>query len=166
MLLISSSSPLARIVVQVRAKSSLLELCRAQPTIAKQKSEATAHIWVVSIDGRPHSKVYCKSPYKAMRYAFLLKKRTGLNISDNSFTMAAALGKIQARLTLHSLARHLPHPRLLRDCTSQGHRHRSCGRAHGSQCGRTAHFQSCAQAHEKACPKAHGKESQSVSVSG
>ena len=51
-----------------------------------KKSEATAHIWVVSIDGRPHSKVYCKSPYKAMRYAFLLKKRTGLNISDNCLT--------------------------------------------------------------------------------
>ena len=51
-----------------------------------KKSEATAHIWVVSIDGRPASKVYCKSPYKAMRYAFLLKKRTGLNISDNCLT--------------------------------------------------------------------------------
>ena len=51
-----------------------------------KKSEATAHIWVVSIDGQPHSKVYCKSPYKAMRYAFLLKKRTGLNISDNCLT--------------------------------------------------------------------------------
>ena len=51
-----------------------------------KKSEATAHIWVVSIDGRPTSKVYCKSPYKAMRYAFLLKKRTGLNISDNCLT--------------------------------------------------------------------------------
>lgn len=46
-------------------------------------SEATAHIWVVSISGDNTSRVYCKSPYKAMRYAFLLKKRTGLNISDN-----------------------------------------------------------------------------------
>ncbi len=46
-------------------------------------SEATSHIWVVSIDGNDASRVYCKSPYKAMRYAFLLKKRTGLNISDN-----------------------------------------------------------------------------------
>ena len=46
-------------------------------------SEATAHIWVVSISGDNASRVYCKSPYKAMRYAFLLKKRTGLNISDN-----------------------------------------------------------------------------------
>lgn len=40
-------------------------------------SEATAHIWVVSISGDNASRVYCKSPYKAMRYAFLLKKRTG-----------------------------------------------------------------------------------------
>lgn len=46
-------------------------------------NNATAHIWVVSISGDNDSRVYCKSPYKAMRYAFLLKKRTGLNISDN-----------------------------------------------------------------------------------
>ena len=64
-----------------------------------KKSEATAHIWVVSIDGRPASKVYCKSPYKAMRYAFLLKKRTGLNISDNCLTRVSyeiARGKAAA----------------------------------------------------------------------
>ena len=30
-------------------------------------SEATAHIWVVSISGDNTSRVYCKSPYKAMR---------------------------------------------------------------------------------------------------
>lgn len=46
-------------------------------------SKATSHIWVVSVSGQPSSRVYCKGPYKAMRYAFLLKKRTGLNISDN-----------------------------------------------------------------------------------
>lgn len=46
-------------------------------------SEATKHIWVVSVSGQPSSRVFCKGPYKAMRYAFLLKKRTGLNISDN-----------------------------------------------------------------------------------
>lgn len=45
-------------------------------------NKATAHIWVVSISGDNNSRVNCKSPYKAMRYAFLLKKRTGLNISD------------------------------------------------------------------------------------
>ena len=45
-------------------------------------NKATAPIWVVSISGDNNSRVYCKSPYKAMRYAFLLKKRTGLNISD------------------------------------------------------------------------------------
>ena len=73
-------------------------------------SEATAHIWVVSISGDNASRVYCKSPYKAMRYAFLLKKRTGLNISDKSFAMLAALGNVQASLTLLSLAQHLPLP--------------------------------------------------------
>ena len=62
--------------------------------------------------------------------------------------------------------RQLPHPRLLRDCTRQGRRHRSCGRAHGSQCGRTAHSQSCAQAHKKAARPTHQQESQSFSVSG
>ena len=46
-------------------------------------SKATSHIWVVSVSGQPSSRVYCKGPYRAMRYAFLLKKRTGLNISDN-----------------------------------------------------------------------------------
>ena len=55
-----------------------------------KKSEATAHIWVVSVDGQPHTRVYCKSPYKAMRYAFLLKKRTGLNISDNCLVRVSA----------------------------------------------------------------------------
>ena len=75
-------------------------------------SEATAHIWVVSISGDNTSRVYCKSPYKAMRYAFLLKKRTGLNISDNSFAMLAALGKVQASLTSLSFAQHLPLPLL------------------------------------------------------
>lgn len=40
-------------------------------------SEATAHIWVVSISGDNTSRVYCKSPYKAMRYAFLLKSARG-----------------------------------------------------------------------------------------
>ena len=62
-------------------------------------SEATAHIWVVSVSGDKASRVYCKSPYKAMRYAFLLKKRTGLNISDNCLCRVSheiARGKVVA----------------------------------------------------------------------
>lgn len=40
-------------------------------------SEATAHIWVVSISGDNTSRVYCKSPYKAMRYALPPEKAHG-----------------------------------------------------------------------------------------
>ena len=32
---------------------------------------------------RRESQAFCNSAYKAMRFAFMLKKRTGLNISDN-----------------------------------------------------------------------------------
>ena len=111
-------------------------------------SEATAHIWVVSISGDNASRVYCKSPYKAMRYAFLLKKRTGLNISDNSSAMLAALGNVQASLTLLSLAQHLPLPRLPRDCTKQGSRHRPRGCTR-SQAVRLCHSCHHTEAHQK-----------------
>ena len=105
-----------------------------------KKSEATAHIWVVSIDGQPHSKVLQK-PLQG--YA--------LRLSPEEAHRAEHL-------------RQLPHPRLSRDCASQGCRHRSCERAHRSQCGRTAHPSCSTQAHEKACQKAHDKESQSFSL--
>ena len=44
------------------------------------------NVWVVFISGKEQDKMYCKNAYKAMRFAFLLKKRTGLNISDNCLT--------------------------------------------------------------------------------
>lgn len=40
-------------------------------------------VWLVSIPGEEQGKMYCKGAYKALRYAFLLKKRTGVNISEN-----------------------------------------------------------------------------------
>ena len=43
----------------------------------------TNNVWFVYISGHRDEKLYCTSPYKAMRLAFLLKKRTGLNISEN-----------------------------------------------------------------------------------
>lgn len=67
-------------------------------------SEATAHIWVVSISGDNASRVYSKSPYKAMRYAFLLKKRTGLNISDNNTEVEY---ESETSSLSYSFARHL-----------------------------------------------------------
>ena len=51
---------------------------------AKAKSgKSTNDVWVVYTSADSTSKMFCTSAYKAMRLAFLLKKRLGLNISDN-----------------------------------------------------------------------------------
>ena len=42
------------------------------------------NVWAVAITGEEKPEGYCKSAYKAMRFAFLLKKRTGVNIDDDS----------------------------------------------------------------------------------
>ena len=42
------------------------------------------NVWAVAITGEEKPEGYCKSAYKAMRFAFLLKKRTGVNIDDES----------------------------------------------------------------------------------
>jgi hypothetical protein len=41
-------------------------------------------VWEVAIAGEEQSQAYCKSAYKAMRFAFLLKKQTGIRIEDAS----------------------------------------------------------------------------------
>lgn len=41
------------------------------------------NVWVVYTSEDKNKKYYCTSAYKAMRLTFLLKKRTGLNISEN-----------------------------------------------------------------------------------
>lgn len=46
-------------------------------------SKSTNNVWVVYTSDNSSDKMYCTSAYKAMRLAFLLKKRMGLNISDN-----------------------------------------------------------------------------------
>ena len=45
--------------------------------------KSTNNVWVVYTSDNSSDKMYCTSAYKAMRLAFLLKKRMGLNISDN-----------------------------------------------------------------------------------
>lgn len=45
--------------------------------------KSTSNVWVVYTSADSSDKMYCTSAYKAMRLAFLLKKRMGLNISDN-----------------------------------------------------------------------------------
>ena len=39
-------------------------------------------VWAVYAQGKEQQTCYCKSPYAAMKMAFLLKKQTGLYISD------------------------------------------------------------------------------------
>jgi len=48
--------------------------------------KSTNNVWVVYTSADSTDKMYCTSPYKAMRLMFLLKKRMGLNISDNCLT--------------------------------------------------------------------------------
>ena len=50
--------------------------------VKSNKSEN--NVWMVAITGEEQGKAYCKSPYKAMRFAFLLKKQTGFRIEDAS----------------------------------------------------------------------------------
>lgn len=52
--------------------------------VSSQKSNRSENtIWTVAITGEQKPKAYCKSAYKAMRFAFLLKQQTGLYISEN-----------------------------------------------------------------------------------
>ena len=52
--------------------------------VSAQKSNKSENtVWAVAITGEENPQAYCKSAYKAMRFAFMLKKQTGLNISDN-----------------------------------------------------------------------------------
>lgn len=50
--------------------------------VKSNKSEN--NVWMVAITGEEQGQAYCKSPYKAMRFAFLLKKQTGFHIEDAS----------------------------------------------------------------------------------
>ena len=50
--------------------------------VKSNKSEN--NVWAVAITGEEKPEGYCKSAYKAMRFAFLLKKRTGVSIDDAS----------------------------------------------------------------------------------
>ena len=42
------------------------------------------NVWAVAITGEEKPEGFCHSAYKAMRFAFLLKKRTGVMIDDAS----------------------------------------------------------------------------------
>jgi hypothetical protein len=50
--------------------------------VKSNKSEN--NVWAVGITGEEQEQAYCKSAYKAMRFAFMLKKQTGFYIDDAS----------------------------------------------------------------------------------
>jgi len=50
--------------------------------VKSNKSEN--NVWAVGITGEEQEQAYCKSAYKAMRFAFMLKKQTGFYIDGNS----------------------------------------------------------------------------------
>lgn len=54
-------------------------------SVRSNKSEN--NVWAVYVQGQEEKKSYCKSPYKAMRFAFYLKKLTGYRIANNSLTL-------------------------------------------------------------------------------
>jgi len=56
------------------------------------------NVWAVSFSGEEQPQGYCKSAYKAMRFAFLLKKQTGVNIDDISLkSLSQAIAEKKAQ---------------------------------------------------------------------
>lgn len=57
------------------------------------------YVWAVSVTNEDEPKAYCKSSYKALRFAFLLKKQTGFYIEDDSMhTLLEQMAIDKARL--------------------------------------------------------------------
>lgn len=56
------------------------------------------NVWAVAITGEEQPQGYCKSAYKAMRFAFLLKKQTGINIDDKSLkSLSKQIAEVKAQ---------------------------------------------------------------------
>ena len=53
--------------------------------VKSNKSEN--NVWAVGITGEEQEQAYCKSAWKAMKFAFMLKKQTGFYIEDDSLRM-------------------------------------------------------------------------------
>ena len=48
-----------------------------------QSNKSENMVWMVCIQGTEQGKNYCRNAYTAMKYAFILKERTGCPISEN-----------------------------------------------------------------------------------
>ena len=49
-----------------------------------KSNKSDNNVWAVAITGEEQKQAYCKSAYKAMKFAFKLKKRTGFYIEELS----------------------------------------------------------------------------------
>ena len=56
----------------------------------EKSNKSENNVWAVAITGEEQKQAYCKSAYKAMRFAFKLKKQTGFYIEDDSLHMLSA----------------------------------------------------------------------------
>lgn len=66
-------------------------------TIVKSNNSEN-NVWAVAVTGEEQPQGFCKSAYKAMRFAFLLKKRTGLNIDDQSLkSLSLQIAELKAQ---------------------------------------------------------------------
>ena len=63
--------------------------------VKSNKSEN--NVWAVAFTGEEECKAYCKSAYKAMRFAFMLKKQSGCRIDDDSLkALSEEIAKLKA----------------------------------------------------------------------
>jgi len=53
----------------------------------EKSNKSENNVWAVAITGEEQKQAYCKSAWKAMKVAFMLKKQTGLYIEDASLHM-------------------------------------------------------------------------------
>ena len=53
----------------------------------EKSNKSENNVWAVAITGEEQKQAYCKSTWKAMKFAFLLKKQTGFYIEDESLHM-------------------------------------------------------------------------------
>ena len=53
----------------------------------EKSNKSENNVWAVAITGEEQKQAYCKSAWKAMKFAFMLKKQTGLYIEEDSLHM-------------------------------------------------------------------------------
>ena len=56
----------------------------------EKSNKSENNVWAVAITGEEQKQAYCKSAWKAMKFAFMLKKQTGFYIEDESLHMLSA----------------------------------------------------------------------------